>query len=85
MDVTGELVLIAQNPQDLDHLFTGIVGVLHYAGAQKQPFDIVAAIELQGEVGQLPGFKGGPGGVAGAAVDTVFAVIGAVVGEEDFP
>ena len=82
VDVAPEAVFTPQQPQHRQHPFGGVVrGAQHRAG-QKQPLDVVAAVELHGQLCQFPGRKGGAGDIVGAAVDAVAAVEGAAVGHE---
>ena len=82
VDVAPEAVFTPQQPQHRQHPLGGVVrGAQHRAG-QKQPLDVVAAVELHGQLCQFPGRKGGAGDIVGAAVDAVAAVEGAAVGHE---
>ena len=82
VDVAAKAVFAPQQPQDRQHPLGGVVrGAQHRAG-QKQPLDVVAAVELHGQLGQLPGRKGGAGDIVGLAVDAVAAVEGAAVGHQ---
>ena len=84
VDIPAETVLVAQQPQHGQHPLGGVVrGAQHRAG-QKQPFDIIATVELHCQLCQLPGCKGSPGNIVGLAVDAIAAVKGAAVGHEDF-
>ena len=79
VDVAVELILPPEDAQSLQHQLAGVVGGAYHRAGQKQALDIVAAVKLHGEVGQLPGGEGGPFGVVGAAVDAIGAVIAAGV------
>lgn len=82
VDVAPKAVFAPQQPQHRQHPLGGVVrGAQHRAG-QKQPLDVVAAVELHGQLCQFPGRKGGAGDIVGAAVDAVAAVEGAAVGHE---
>ena len=82
VDVAPEVVFIPQQLQGLDHQLGGMVGADEHRAGQKQSFDVVAPVELDGQLRQLPGGEGGPGQVVGAAVHAVGAVVGAYVGEQ---
>ena len=64
------------------HELTGVIRVLHHCRGEKQTLNVVSAVELNGQLAQLLGGKAGPAAVGGAAVDTVGAVIGAVVAHQ---
>ena len=82
MDVAPKAVFAPQQPQHRQHPLGGVVrGAKHRAG-QEQALDVVAAVELHGQLGQLPGRKGGAGDIVGLAVDAVAAVEGAAVGHQ---
>ena len=82
VDVAPKAVFAPQQPKHRQHSLGGVVrGAQHRAG-QKQPLDVVAAVEFHGQLCQLPGRKGGAGNIVGAAVDAVAAVEGAAVGHQ---
>ena len=82
VDVAVEAVFLPQNAQGFDHaLHRGVRAAGHRAG-QKQPFNIIAAVKADGQFGQFPRGKAGPGAVVGPAVDAVAAVVAADVGEQ---
>ena len=83
MDVAGEAVVAAQDAGDAQQLLHGVVGRLHHAGGEEQPFDVVALVELEGEGDDLLDREAGARGVGGAAVDAVGAVVKAPVGQQD--
>ena len=82
MDVAVEAVLAAQNRQRADHQLRRIVRRAQHAGGEEQPFDIIAAVEFDRQLGKLFGRKGRARRVVRAAVDAVFAVVAAVVREQ---
>ena len=82
VDIAVEAVLLPQKAQSLDHALGGIVRIAQDAAGEEQPLDIIAAVELDGQLRQLSGREGGAAGVVTAAVDAVFAVIHAAVGHE---
>ena len=53
VDVAVEAVFLPQQPQAADHQLRGVVGAAQHAGGEEQPLDVVPAVELDGEVGQL--------------------------------
>ena len=84
MDVTVEPVYESQvfgNPHEAFHR---IIGIPHYTRTQKKPFDVVAPIELDGEVHQFAHRERGTGNVVAAAVDAVGTIVNAIIGEHDF-
>ena len=82
VDISVEPVFLPQQAQTLDHLFGGVVGAAQDAGGQEQALDIIAPVEPDGQLRQLPGGEGRPAGIVGPAVDAVFAVVAAVVREQ---
>ena len=84
VDVAVETVHRPQVARHADHPFHGIVGVADDARREKQSFDVVAPVELDGQLGQLVRREGGPPDVVAAPVDAVGAVVNADVGEHDF-
>ena len=84
VDISGKAIFLPQNAQGFHHPLGGAVGVAAYRGGEEKPFDVVAAIKLDGELGQLPGGKRRPGYVVGAAVHAVLAVVGTYIGHQDF-
>ena len=82
VDISVEPVFLPQQAQTLDHLFGGVVGAAQDAGGQEQALDIIAPVEPDGQLRQLPGGEGRPAGIVGPAVDAVFAVVDATVGHQ---
>ena len=50
MDVTAEVVSDAKGARHLDELLHGVVRRLNDSGGEKESFDVVALIEIEGEV-----------------------------------
>ena len=84
MDVPVKMVFLPQNAQRFDHQFHGAVRAAQYGAGQKQTFDVVAAVEADGQIGQLSGSKGGAGPIIGTAIDAVAAIVGTGVGIKHF-
>ena len=82
VDIAVKAIFLPQNPQAGDHLLGGIVWVAQHAGGQEQALNIVAAVELHGQLRQLPGRKGGAAGIVGPAIDTVLAVVDTAIGHQ---
>ena len=82
VDVAVEAVFLPQQPQHLDHPLGGVVGCAQHGAGQEQTLDVVAAVKGDGQIGQLPGGKGGPGQVVAAAVDAIGTVKGTAVGHQ---
>ena len=82
VDVPGKAVVRPEEGEGPDQQFRGVVWAAHHGGTEEEPFDVVAPVEVDGEVGQLPGGEHGPGQVVGGAVDAVLAVVNAHVGQE---
>jgi hypothetical protein len=53
VDVTAKVMLFAKRARHADHLLHGVVGAPDDAGGQEQPFDIVAAIEIERQLHHL--------------------------------
>ena len=58
-----------------------VVGIAHHAAAQEEALDVIAAVELDGQVHQLADRQRGARQVVAAAVDAVGTVVDAIVGE----
>jgi len=83
MDVAAEVMILAQRPRDLDHLFHRIVGRPDDPRGQEQPLDIVALVEGDGEVHHFLRGEAGTADVRRLAVDAIMAVEDAAVGQQD--
>jgi hypothetical protein len=75
---------LSEGAGHLDELLHGVVGRLDDAGGEEETFDVVALVEVEGEVDDLLWGKAGAAYIGGDAVDAEDAVVGAEVGEEDF-
>ena len=84
VDITVKMVFLPQDAQGLQHELAGVVGIVDHRAGQKQSLDVVAAVKLHGQIGQLPGREGSAPGVVGAAVDAIGAVIAAGVALQHF-
>ena len=82
VDVAVEAIVLAQDTQCLDHLFGCVVRAAQDTRGEEQPLDIVAAVELDRQLGQLLRREGGAARVVRAAVDAVAAVVDAGVGHQ---
>ena len=82
VDIAVEAVLLPQDPQGPDHQLRGVVRGAVHAGGEEQSLDIIPAVELDGEIRQLLRGEHGPLRFVAAAVDAVFAVIHAPVGQQ---
>ena len=82
VDVPAEMVFVPQQAQGLEHPLGGVVRADQHRAGQEQPLDVVAAVELDGQLGQLPRRKGGAGRIVGPAVDAVAAIEGTAVGHQ---
>ena len=82
VDIAAEAVFLAQDRECFDHQLGGVVGIFNDARAEKQPLDVVAPIEGDGQVSQLAGRERGTRRVVGAAVDAIGAVVAAGVAHE---
>ena len=84
MNISLETVQSPQFVHRLTNQFHGIVRALEDSRAQKQPFNIIAPVKLNGQLADLIGRKAGPGNIIGSAVDTIFTVINTFIGKENF-
>ena len=84
VDVATEVMVFAQGAGDLVDLLHGVVGIADDAGAEEEAFDVVALVEVEGELDHFLRGKACARGVAGASIDAVVAIVNAGVGEEDF-
>jgi len=82
VDVAAEAVFAPQDLQRLDHPLAGVIGVFEDARREEEPLDIVAAVELDRQFGQLARSERRAAHVVRAAVDAVFAVVDAGVGHQ---
>src|SRR5688572_19275926 len=84
MNVTAKLVFDPQRPRDLHHLLHSVVGIADDAGTEEKTFDVIASVEIEREPHHFVGGETRAADIAGDAVDTVKAVVNAVVREQDF-
>ena len=82
VDIAVEAVPLPKEGQAADHQLRGVVRAAEDPGGEKETLDIIPAVELDGEVRQLLRGKGRPPGVVAPAVDAVFAVAHAAVGQQ---
>ncbi|MPL99232.1 hypothetical protein SDC9_45449 [bioreactor metagenome] len=83
VNVASETVLLPEDCRRPDELYHGVVRRTDDGGAEKEPFDIVSPVHLDGQVREFPGSEGGPRDVGAPPVHAVGAVENAVVGEQD--
>ncbi len=83
MDVTPEVMHLAQLAGDLDDLLHGEVRAAHDAAAEEEAFDVVPLVEIQRELHDFLRREARALHIAGAAIDAVVAVVEAGVGEQD--
>ena len=84
MDISVETMDSAEVLGNAHQTFHRVIGITHHPTAQEKPFDIVAAIELHGEVYKLGHRQRGTRQVVAAAVDAVGTIVNAIIGEHDF-
>ncbi|MNB85455.1 hypothetical protein D3C75_323670 [compost metagenome] len=82
MNITAELILIAQQLKRGNQLLGRIVGAAHNTGAEEQPLYIITAVELHGNIGDLLRSKGSPPDRVRLTVNAIGAVINAAVGHQ---
>jgi hypothetical protein len=83
MDVSVE-PLLAQHADGAYQAIHGVVWRSHQPGTQKQAFDVIASIKIDGQRDNVAGGERGAGNVVAAAVDAISAIVNAVIGVEDF-
>jgi len=84
VDVAAEPVDLPESFGDGDELLHGVVRRLDDAGGEEETFDVIALVEVEGEVDDLFWGEAGALDVGGDAIDAEDAVVGAEVGKEDF-
>ncbi len=84
VNVAAKVMLGAKGFGYVEELLHGVVGGLDDAGGEKEAFDVVALVEVEGKLDDLVGSEAGAPDVGGDAIDAEDAVVGAEVGEEDF-
>lgn len=84
VDVTAEAVIQAECPGDANKAFHCVVGAFQDTGTQEQSFDVIALIELNGEIDEFPRGEGCAGNVVACAVGAVGTVENAEIREKHF-
>ncbi|MDT0633428.1 hypothetical protein RM532_00510 [Salinisphaera sp. W335] len=84
VDVAAEVMILAQAAGHLDQLRHGVVGGADHPGAQEQPLDIVALVEVQRQTYHFCHRETRALHVRGIAIDAVMAFVDAEVGQQDF-
>jgi len=74
---------MAQKSYGPDHALRGVIRRSLYAGAQKEPFDIIPTVEGHDDLRKLFRSEGNPGHIGGTTVHAVSTVIDALVGIEN--
>ena len=82
VDITAKAVLAPQQLQHADHLFHRVVRTAQHRTGEEQPFDVIAAVEPDGQIRQFARRKGGAGHIVGHTVHTIFAVVNAAVAQQ---
>jgi hypothetical protein len=83
VDVSAEMMVLAQRPRDLDHLLHRVVRRCDDARGEEQALDIIAFVEGDGEIDDFLRREAGAADVRAFAVDAVMAVEDAAVGQQD--
>ena len=81
MDIAAEMVFVPQQPQDGEHPFGGVVRRAQYRAGKEQPFNVVAAVKLHGQLTDLIRRKRCPLHIIGAPVQTIPAVKNTLIGK----
>ena len=82
MNVPAKTMLMAQQLKRIDDELGCVVGRLDDTRADEQPFDVVATIELDGQIGKLLGRESCALDLVAASVNAVGTIIDADVGHE---
>src|SRR4029078_4480102 len=83
MDVSGKSMHASQCSSDVDQLLHRVVRPANDSRAEEQPFDVMAAIDLQSQPNDFIGCETRATNAARFAIDAVRAIVDAVVGEEN--
>jgi hypothetical protein len=84
VDVTAKMMLLPKLACDFDDQLHRVVRALDNAAAEKQALDVVAFVEIEGELHHFVRREAGALDVAAPTVDAVMAVVETRVGEQDF-
>ena len=83
VDVAAKVLFLAQAAGDLDHRLHRLVGVSDHTRGKEQSFDVVAAIEFDGEADDLFHAEPGARHIRRDAVDAIGAIIDAEIRHQD--
>src|ERR1700761_2730437 len=84
MNIAAERMIFAQCSSNRDELFHCVVGRLHNSRTEEEAFDVVPAVEVEGELHDFRWSKPCAADVARYAIDAENTVIRAEIGEQDF-
>ena len=84
VDIAVKILPITQEARDTDQFFHRVIGVTDNPARKEQAFDIVALIKIKREFADLFGRELRPFHIVAAAIDAIFAVVNALIGEENF-
>ena len=84
MNVAAKAIFLAKDAQTLDNALRRVIGALQNPARKKQALDVIAPVELHGEVGQFTRPKRSARNIVGAAARTIGAIENAHVGEQHF-
>ena len=84
VNIAAETVILTQDAQRLNHALASVIRIFDNAGAEKKPLNIVALIEVDGQISKLPRGESRPLDVVGHTVYAVQAVIDTGVAHEHF-
>ena len=82
MNIPAKIMLFTQDTGDFDDLLHRMVRILHDAGREKQPLDIIAAVKSEREVDHFLRREARPYDVRTLPVDAVMAIEHAVIGQQ---
>ena len=84
MNVSVETIFLPQHAESGDLLFRGIVRRAQHAGGEEKTLNIIAPIELNGQLCQFPRRERSTGRIVGAAIDTIGTVVATGVAHQHF-
>lgn len=84
MNIAIKVMLLAQGFRHAHQALHGVIRALENTRAEKQPLNIIAAIEINGEINHLLYRKRRATHIITAPAHTIGAVIDTVIGKQDF-
>src|ERR1044071_1067515 len=82
MDITPKLMIDSQRTRHMHYLLHRVVGIPNDSGAEKQTFDIISPIKIQGELNDFFRCKSRPLHAARPSIDTVETIVDAKIRQQ---